>query len=104
MFKLFVQWCAVFYIADSDSEEERHQDPYGSDDLGTLETIASVTAADIRQAHAMGLTRNRVLVAAVGDITAAELGILVDRLATTLTVFLERFERWHNGSHQLHDN
>ena len=59
--------------------------PYGSDDLGTLETIASVTAADIRQAHAMGLTRNRVLVAAVGDITA-ELGVLVDRLLQDLPV------------------
>ena len=32
MFTLFVQWCAVFHIADSDSEGERHQDPYGSDD------------------------------------------------------------------------
>ncbi len=60
--------------------------PYGTDDLGTSETIASVTAADIRQAHATGLTRNRVLVAAVGDITAAELGILIDRLLQDLPV------------------
>ena len=60
--------------------------PYGSDDLGTLETIASVTAADIRDAHARGLTSNRVLVAAVGDITAAQLGVLVDRLLQDLPV------------------
>lgn len=60
--------------------------PYGSDDLGILETIASVTAADIRQAHTTGLTRNRVLVAAVGDITADELGVLVDRLLQDLPV------------------
>ena len=60
--------------------------PYGSDDLGTMETIASVTTADIRQAHAKGLTRNRVLVAAVGDITADELGVLVDRLLQDLPV------------------
>ncbi len=47
---------------------------------GTLETVAGLTAEDIRAAHAATLARDRVYVAAVGDISAADLGPLLDRL------------------------
>ena len=54
--------------------------PYGSDGNGTLETVAALTRDDIVAAHRGALARDRVYVAAAGDITAEELGPLLDQL------------------------
>lgn len=47
---------------------------------GTLETAAALTVEDVRAAHGAALARDRVYVAAVGDISAAELGPMLDKL------------------------
>jgi zinc protease len=54
--------------------------PYGTSSDGTRETVSSLTADDLREAHANALTLDRVHVGVVGDITAAELGPLLDDL------------------------
>ena len=54
--------------------------PYGSSGDGTLETVAALTRDDILAAHQGALARDRVYVAVAGDITAEELGPLLDRL------------------------
>ncbi len=54
--------------------------PYGSSLNGTLDSVAALTRDDIVTAHADVLTRDKVYVGAVGDITAEELGMLLDRL------------------------
>jgi len=54
--------------------------PYGSSVNGTLDSVAGLTADDLRAAKDRVLARDRVLVAAAGDITAEELGVLVDRI------------------------
>ncbi|WP_045387947.1 pitrilysin family protein [Falsirhodobacter sp. alg1] len=54
--------------------------PYGSDDSGTEESVAALTADDLRDAHAAALARDRVYVAASGDITPEDLGKLLDRV------------------------
>jgi len=54
--------------------------PYGSDRNGTLESVAALTRGDILDAHARVFGRDRIYVAAVGDINAAELGELLDEL------------------------
>ena len=55
-------------------------DPYGSDSNGTLESVAALTRDDIVAAHRAALVRDRVHVGASGDITAEELGLLLDEL------------------------
>ncbi|MDE4173873.1 pitrilysin family protein [Phaeobacter sp. PT47_59] len=54
--------------------------PYGSDGQGTVETVSDLTRQDMFDAHAAVLARDRLYVSAVGDITAEELGALLDRL------------------------
>ncbi|TNF57595.1 MAG: insulinase family protein [Rhodobacteraceae bacterium] len=54
--------------------------PYGSDGKGTLESVAALTRDDLVAAHRGALARDRLYVGAVGDITAEELGALVDAL------------------------
>ncbi len=54
--------------------------PYGSDLDGTIESVTALTRDDIVEAHARVLTRDRIHVGAVGDITADELGALLDKL------------------------
>lgn len=46
--------------------------------IGTLETIEPMTPQDLRDAHARLFSRNQVIVGAAGDITAEELGDLID--------------------------
>jgi zinc protease len=60
--------------------------PYGSSGDGTEESVAALTRDDIVEAHKASMTRDRLFVAAVGDITAAELGPLLDRLLGDLPV------------------
>lgn len=51
---------------------------YGRRNTGTLEAVAAITAADLRAMHRVLVARDRLKVAVVGDITAAELGPLLD--------------------------
>lgn len=54
--------------------------PYATTGDGTVETVTKLTRDDVVAAHKAALARDRVYVAASGDITAEELGKLLDRL------------------------
>lgn len=54
--------------------------PYGSSLNGTEESVSALTRDDIVAAQKSVLTRDHLYVAAVGDITAQELGTLLDTL------------------------
>ncbi len=54
--------------------------PYGTSSDGTVESVNALTREDLITAHRNVLTRDRMYVSAVGDITAAELGPILDRL------------------------
>jgi zinc protease len=54
--------------------------PYGSDGDGTAASVAALTRDDIVAAHRAAIARDRIHVAAAGDITADELGRLLDIL------------------------
>ena len=54
--------------------------PYGTSPDGTVDSVTALTREDIVAAHAAALTRDRVYVGVVGDITADELGALLDTL------------------------
>ncbi|MGI9391456.1 MAG: M16 family metallopeptidase [Boseongicola sp.] len=54
--------------------------PYASSRDGTLEGVAALTRDDVAAAHRAVLARDRVFVGAAGDITAEELGVLLDAL------------------------
>ena len=55
-------------------------DPYSRPDDGTEATINGITADDLKAAHRRIFTRDGLQVAVVGDITAHELGALLDKL------------------------
>ncbi len=54
--------------------------PYASSGNGTIDSVTVLTRDDIVAAHAGALARDRIYVAATGDITAAELGAVLDKL------------------------
>ena len=54
--------------------------PYGTDSSGTIESVEALTQEDLFTAHRNVLARDRLYVAAVGDITPAELGAMLDDL------------------------
>ncbi|KIC27007.1 M16 family metallopeptidase [Leisingera sp. ANG-M6] len=58
--------------------------PYGSDGKGTLDSVAALSRQDIFDAYEAVFARDRLYVSAVGDITAEELGTLLDDLLGTL--------------------
>lgn len=58
--------------------------PYGSARMGTAESVKSLTRDDLFEAHRDALAQDRVFISAVGDITALELGILLDDLLADL--------------------
>ncbi len=58
--------------------------PYGSDPNGTVESVAALTRADVQAAFAGAVARDRIFVGVSGDISAAELGALLDRLFADL--------------------
>lgn len=58
--------------------------PYGTSGNGTIDSVAALTREDILAAHKGALTRDRVYVAAVGDITPEDLGALLDHLLADL--------------------
>jgi len=58
--------------------------PYATAPDGTLESVAALTREDIMDAKARTIARDRVVVSAVGDITAEDLGLLLDTLLADL--------------------
>ncbi|WP_341367468.1 pitrilysin family protein [Yoonia sp. BS5-3] len=54
--------------------------PYGTAIDGTAESVNGLTREDMFTAHANALTRDRVYVSVVGDITAEEVGPMLDTL------------------------
>ncbi|MEL6958607.1 MAG: pitrilysin family protein [Pseudomonadota bacterium] len=54
--------------------------PYGATVNGTLETVAAITRDDLIAAHRNALVKGRVHVGVAGDISADELGLLLDDL------------------------
>lgn len=54
--------------------------PYGSSSDGSLESVAALTRDDVVEAFRAVVARERVHVGASGDISAVELGLLLDRL------------------------
>jgi zinc protease len=58
--------------------------PYGAPVYGSAGTVAALTRGDLVQAHRDALVRGRVYVGVVGDITAVELGPLLDELLRAL--------------------
>ncbi|MBM7068505.1 pitrilysin family protein [Actibacterium sp. 188UL27-1] len=54
--------------------------PYGSNPSGTKESVNALTRDDLVDAHARVLARDRIYVAAVGDISAEQLGAMLDQL------------------------
>lgn len=54
--------------------------PYARPFQGTPETIASFTQQDMRDIHAKTMTKDRMFVGVVGDITGTEVGAMLDRL------------------------
>lgn len=55
-------------------------DPYGDPTSGTEESVSSIGKAELEAARTRLLDRSRMAVGVVGDITAEELGPLLDRL------------------------
>lgn len=54
--------------------------PYGSDGSGTADSVAALGRDDLLAAHRAALARDRIYVAAAGDISAADLGAMLDTL------------------------
>jgi len=58
--------------------------PYGSHSGGTPESVAALSRDDIVDAFARTVARDRVVISAVGDISAEEFGALLDELLRDL--------------------
>lgn len=58
--------------------------PYGSEGKGTIESVGALTRDDVVTAYNNVFAKDRLYVGAVGDITAEELGALLDTLLADL--------------------
>ncbi|SLN60887.1 Peptidase M16 inactive domain protein [Falsiruegeria litorea R37] len=58
--------------------------PYATDGKGTIESVTALTRDDIVAAHKGAFALDRIYVGAVGDISAEELGTLLDELLADL--------------------
>ena len=58
--------------------------PYGSEGKGTIESVSALTRDDVVAAYDSVFAKDRLYVGAVGDITAEELGALLDTLLADL--------------------
>jgi zinc protease len=58
--------------------------PYGRLESGTPETVAAITTDDLRQWVKTRLAKDRLIVAAVGDITPSQLGQALDKIFGSL--------------------
>lgn len=65
--------------------------PYGRPAMGTLEGIAAVTAADLKQFAAERLARDNLVVGIVGDVTPARVKVLLE---TAFAVLPEHAKPW----------
>jgi zinc protease len=54
--------------------------PYGSSGDGTADSVQALTRDDLLAAYRGALARDRIYVAAAGDISAADLGLMLDNL------------------------
>ena len=54
--------------------------PYATSINGTAATVAALTRDDLVDAAARVMARDRVVIAAAGDIDARDLGLLIDRI------------------------
>ena len=54
--------------------------PYGSSGDGTADSVQALTRDDLLAAYRGALARDRIYVAAAGDISAADLGLMLDKL------------------------
>ncbi|MEM6578536.1 MAG: pitrilysin family protein [Pseudomonadota bacterium] len=54
--------------------------PYGSSSDGTIESVTALTRDDLVRAHQGALTRDRLYISAVGDVTEEDLGTMLDAL------------------------
>ncbi len=54
--------------------------PYGSDLSGTIDSVTALTREDLLAAFAATVARDRVYISVVGDISAAEVGPMLDEL------------------------
>lgn len=58
--------------------------PYGRPTDGTVDSVKAITAADLRKFAANRLARDNMIIGVVGDITAKELGPLLDKTFAAL--------------------
>lgn len=58
--------------------------PYARNSDGTLESVAALTPQDMHDTHKTAMTRDNVIVSVVGDLTADEVGVLLDSLLADL--------------------
>lgn len=58
--------------------------PYGSEGKGTIESVTALTREDVVEAYDNVFAKDRLYVGAVGDITAEELGAILDKLLSDL--------------------
>ena len=54
--------------------------PYGTNESGTLDSVIGLSRDDILAAHAGALALDHVTIAAAGDITPNELGVILDQI------------------------
>lgn len=62
------------------AEQAFGNDPYGRAEKGNIETVSALTRQDMFDAHEAALATDRVFVSAVGDITAEQLGEILDEV------------------------
>lgn len=60
--------------------------PYARSLEGTLESVAELTPQDMRDVHKTALTRDRIVIGAVGDISPEELAELLDHVFAGLPI------------------
>lgn len=70
-----------FILGEREMKKQAFGDhPYGSENYGTMASVTALNRDDIVAAYKGALARDRVLVSAAGDLSADELGTLLDRL------------------------
>lgn len=83
--------------------------PYSHDDLGTPESLATITRADLKNYIASHINRMELIVAAVGDLRPATVKEMCDTylvglpLTTQNTVDIPDFKEWPKGTTDIID-
>lgn len=54
--------------------------PYGTSSSGTMQSVEALTRDDLFAAHRASMAKDRVFISAVGDLTAEQLGAMMDSL------------------------